>query len=219
MVILGEITRFPLLHNESQGLAIRYWFRLCYGTSNVLLNIALWRTAPGDTVLERLIENLCGKKFRRPRDATCTKQVVSLWANRVPCIHPHPPLPHPHPPTHPTHTHNPHPHTHSQPTPPMILRQWYHYVQGTNFGHFASKSEISNISEITSCRISILGFKPIFTWSRNQINTLSSMEDHYYLCVRTKNMKKSQMAANFALYFVVSVKPISKIQNMTCSHF
>ena len=60
--------------------------------------------------------------------------------------------------------------------PPMILREWYHFVQGTlrnhicyvtrkklglttNFSHFfkmaASKSEISNISEITSCRIMI----------------------------------------------------------------
>ena len=69
----------------------------------------------------------------------------------------------------------------------------------TDFGR--SKSEISNISEITSCRIMILGCKPIFSWSRNQINTLYNMADHYYLCKRTKNMKKSKMAANFTLYF------------------
>ena len=67
----------------------------------------------------------------------------------------------------------------------------------TIFGH----SEISNISEITSCRIMIWGSKPIFSWSRNQINTLYSMVDHYYGCKRTKNMKKSKMAANFTLYF------------------
>ena len=32
--------------------------------------LALWRTAPGDAVLERSIENHCGKKLRRPRDTT-----------------------------------------------------------------------------------------------------------------------------------------------------
>ena len=55
----------------------------------------------------------------------------------------------------------------------------------------ASKSEISNISQTTSCRIMILGSKPIFSWSRNQINTLYSMADHYYVCKRTKNMIKN----------------------------
>ena len=65
----------------------------------------------------------------------------------------------------------------------------------------ASKSEISNISEITSCRIMIWGSKPIFSWSRNQINTLYSMADLYYGCKRTQIMKKSKMAANFTLYF------------------
>ena len=108
------------------------------------------------------------------------------------------------------------------PPPPMILREWYHFVQGTLRNHIsdvtrkntgthyqfrpffkmaASKSDISNILQITSSRIMIWGSKPIFSWSRNQINTLYSMADHYYVSKRMKNMKKSKMATNFALYF------------------
>ena len=64
-----------------------------------------------------------------------------------------------------------------------------------------SNSEISNISEITSCGIMIWGSKPIFSCSRNQINTLYSMADHYHVCKRTKTLNKSKMAANFTLYF------------------
>ena len=59
------------------------------------------------------------------------------------------------------------------------------------------KSEISIISEITSWRVMIWGSKPIFSWSRNQINTLYGMGDHYFVCKRTKNMKNSKMATNF----------------------
>ena len=47
----------------------------------------------------------------------------------------------------------------------------------------------------------IWGSKPIFSWSRNQINTLYNMADLYYVCERTKNMTKSKMAANFTLHF------------------
>ena len=65
----------------------------------------------------------------------------------------------------------------------------------------AAKSEISNISEITSCRIMIWGSKPIFAWSRKQINTLGSMSDHYYVFGRTRTIQKSKMNANFTLYF------------------
>ena len=35
----GELARFPILH-KAWGLAIKYWLRLCHGTSNVLLNTA-----------------------------------------------------------------------------------------------------------------------------------------------------------------------------------
>ena len=35
----GELSRFPLQH-KAWGLAIKYWLRLCHGTSNVLLNAA-----------------------------------------------------------------------------------------------------------------------------------------------------------------------------------
>ena len=48
----------------------------------------------------------------------------------------------------------------------------------------------------------IWGSKPIFSWSRNQINTLGSTPDHYCVCIRTKTIEKnSKMAANFTLYF------------------
>ena len=88
------------------------------------------------------------------------------------------------------------------PPPPMILREWYHFVQGTLRNHISDVTRKKNWdSEIISCRIMILGSKPIFSWSRNQINTLYSMADHYYVCKRMKNLKKSKMAANFALYF------------------
>ena len=81
------------------------------------------------------------------------------------------------------------------PPPPMILREWYHFKMA------AAKSEISNISEITPCRIMIWGSKTTFPWSRNQINTLDSMSDHHYVCRRTKTIKKSKMVNNFTPYF------------------
>ena len=65
----------------------------------------------------------------------------------------------------------------------------------------ASKSEIYNISEITSSRIMILEYKPIFSRSRNQINTLYSMADHYYVCKTMKNMKKIQDGRQFRTLF------------------
>ena len=46
------------------------------------LSVALWRTAPGDAVLERSIENRCIKKSEGPATQHAnlgTKQVVSLW--------------------------------------------------------------------------------------------------------------------------------------------
>ena len=55
----------------------------------------------------------------------------------------------------------------------------------------AAKSEIFNISEITSCRILIWRFKPIFSWSMNQISRFSSTTDHYYLCKRKKGTLKN----------------------------
>ena len=39
MAVQGELARFPLQH-KAWGLAIKYWLRLCHGTSNVLLNAA-----------------------------------------------------------------------------------------------------------------------------------------------------------------------------------
>ena len=83
----------------------------------------------------------------------------------------------------------------------MILREWYRFVQGTLRNHISdvtrkkvglatnSKPGIFNISEITSYRILIWRFKPTFLWSRNQINTLCSMADHYYVCKGTKKGK------------------------------
>ena len=68
----------------------------------------------------------------------------------------------------------------------IILAMWPQKKTGTtNFDHF-SKWPPQNLR---------------FPISRNQINTLYSMADHYYVCKRMKNMKKSKMAANSALYF------------------
>ena len=39
MAVQGWLARFPLQH-KAWGLAIKYWLRLCHGTSNVLLNTA-----------------------------------------------------------------------------------------------------------------------------------------------------------------------------------
>ena len=39
MAVQGELARFPLLH-KAWGLVIKYWLRLCHGTSNVLVNAA-----------------------------------------------------------------------------------------------------------------------------------------------------------------------------------
>ena len=64
-----------------------------------------------------------------------------------------------------------------------------------------SKAEISNISEITSCWVMIWGSKPIFSCSRNQLNTLCSMVDHYYMCKGTKNIKKIQDGHQFRTLF------------------
>ena len=39
MAVQGELARFPLQH-KAWGLVIKYWLRLCHGTSNVLLSAA-----------------------------------------------------------------------------------------------------------------------------------------------------------------------------------
>ena len=39
MAVQGELSRFPL-HHKARGFAIKYWLRLCYVTSYVLLNAA-----------------------------------------------------------------------------------------------------------------------------------------------------------------------------------
>ena len=51
-----------------------------------------------------------------------------------------------------------------------------HYQFRPFFKMAAAKSEISNISEITSCRIMIWESKHIFSWSRNQIYIIPGYE-------------------------------------------
>ena len=75
----------------------------------------------------------------------------------------------------------------------------------TNFGHFP-KWPLQNLRFSISRKLLHVGSwfggsKPIFSWSRNKINILYNMADHYYVCKKTKNMKKSKMAANFKLKF------------------
>ena len=47
IAVQGDLARFPLLHN-ARGLAVKYWLRLCYGTSGVLLNAAFKITCDND---------------------------------------------------------------------------------------------------------------------------------------------------------------------------
>ena len=47
IAVQGELARFPFLHN-AWGLAVKYWLRLCNGTSDVLLNAAFKITCDND---------------------------------------------------------------------------------------------------------------------------------------------------------------------------
>ena len=60
---------------------------------------------------------------------------------------------------------------------------------------------VSDISGITSCRIIIWGSKPIFSWSRNQIISLGSMPDHYYVCKKGWKTLKIQDGRPFQTVF------------------
>ena len=103
----------------------------------------------------------------------------------------------------------------------MILREWYQTVQGTLRNHISDVTKknldsllITTIFQNGCLKIldfqylgnyftddHDLGSKPIFSLSMNQINTLYNIADLYYVYERTKNMKKSKMAANFTLHF------------------
>ena len=62
-------------------------------------------------------------------------------------------------------------------------------------------TEISNISEITSCRIMIWGSKPIYSWSRNQISTLYTTWQTIIMCVKGQKHENIQNGRQFHTLF------------------
>ena len=73
--------------------------------------------------------------------------------------------------------------------------------QATNFGHF-SKWPPQNLRFPLSRKFIQVGSwfggsKPILSWSRNQMNMVGSMADHYYVCTS----EKPEMATNVTLDF------------------
>ena len=74
MAVQGELARFPLLH-KAWGLAIKYWLRLCHGTSNVLLNAAFKSACDNEhpwlqSIKYLLVNNGFGDVFLDPMPIT-----------------------------------------------------------------------------------------------------------------------------------------------------
>ena len=74
IAVQGELARFPLLH-KAWGLAVKYWLRLCHGTSNVLLNAAFKIACDNDdpwlqSIRYLLTQNGFGDVFLDPAPVT-----------------------------------------------------------------------------------------------------------------------------------------------------
>ena len=74
IAVQGELARFPLLH-KAWGLAVKYWLRLCHGTSNVLLNAAFKIACDNDdpwlqSIRYLLTQNGFGDVFVDPAPVT-----------------------------------------------------------------------------------------------------------------------------------------------------